>query len=1462
GRMLERAVENPELRISELPLLTAAEEQQLREWNDTAAAYPSGICLHELIEGWVDREPAAVAVSCEGQALTYRELDSAANRLARRLSSLGVGPEVPVAVLVERSLEMVVALLAVLKAGGAYLPLDPGYPADRLTFLLADAGAPVVLAQEGLLPYLPATGARTVPLDGVAAGRGERIPGGPDPSGLAYVIYTSGSTGWPKGTMNAHSGIVNRLLWMQERYGLTPEDRVLQKTPFGFDVSVWELFWPLLTGARLVMARPGGHQDPAYLVRTVRQERITTLHFVPSMLQAFLEAPGVEGCAATLRRVVCSGEALPLELERRFFARLPSVELHNLYGPTEAAVDVTHWTCKREEGRGLVPIGRPVANTEVHVVDRAQKPVPAGVAGELLIGGVQVGRGYLGRPDLTAERFVPDPLSGEPGARLYRTGDLARRLPDGAVDFLGRIDHQVKVRGLRIELGEIESALQEHEAVREAVVLARAVGEGPGAVALVAYVTVRPGVPAPPLAALRQWAGRRLPEYMLPTVLIVLDAMPLSPSGKVDRKALPAPAAPAAGERVPPRTPLEHELAALWSEVLHLPAGSLGVHDSFFALGGSSISGAIVINRLQERLGEIVHVVAIFDAPTVASLAALLAREYPQAVARLWGAASLGEGGGPAAGRKVDAASLAEVRRAIRGLGPLPAALAAEPKNPPAVFVLSPPRSGSTLLRVMLAGHPRLFAPPELELLGFDTLSERRRAFPGRDAFRLEGLVRAVMEALGLPAEEAAAEVERLEAEGASTRLMYRRLQEWIGGRTLVDKTPTYAWDPQALLRAEAGFEAPRYIHLLRHPLGMVRSFEEARIDQIFFQADHPFGRRELAELLWNAAYENTLAFLSGIPRERQHAVRFEDLVRDPEGELRRLCAFLELDYRPEMAEPYQGAPARMTDGLYAESRMLGDVKFHRHGRVDAAVADRWREDRSEESLGEPTRELAWRLGYEVGAPRRWERIAPGAGGPGQPLPLSFSQERLWFLHQLEPESTAYSGPGRVTLSGPVDAAALEASLGEIVRRHAVLRTTFSAVDGQPVQWVSPAGRFGLPQVDLGALPDPEAEARRLAAEDAARPFDLARGPLFRVALLRLGAECHHLLYNLHHIVGDGWSTGVIIREIGAFYTAFFERRAAALPEPPIQYADYAVWQRSWLSGPVLARRLSYWKQRLSGDLPVLRLPVEAPPPGTRPGGARRVLPLAAELRPALEELSRREGVTLFMALLAGFKVFLHRATGLTDLAVGTAVAGRDRPEALGLVGFFVNMLVMRTDLSGGPRFRDVLARVREAAVGAFAHQDLPFEKLVEELGERDRLPFQVAFGLQNAPAERLELPGLTLGFAETSELTPRFDLTVWVMQDASGGLQVSWTYRTDLFTERSVYRMHSHYERLLQSAVRQPEERIHRLEMLTEAERAEREAGEKEAEKRQVEMLLGTRRRGVALPRAETPTDRKGVEG
>jgi amino acid adenylation domain-containing protein len=616
--LLDSIAAGPEQRITELQLLHAEERRRLlHDWNQTAAEYPN-VCIHELFEQQVERTPSATAVIYEGEQVSYIELNKRANQLASHLRGMGVGPDAVVGVLMDRSIEMVVALLAILKAGGAYVPLDPLYPAERLKFMISDAEAKVVLTVEEFATLVPAN-LRTILLDSdyqwLASENDRNINSGVQPHNLVYILHTSGSTGRPKGAMLPHAGIVNCLFWMQERYKLDETDAFLLKTSLNFDPHVWEIFWPLMVGASIVVLRPGGHLDSEYLIETIVKERVTSAYFVPSMLDVFLEAAQLNQ-VSSLRRVISGGEKLAQKAIISFFERLPGVELHHSYGPTETSIAATEWTCERDYPGGVVPMGRPLGNTKLYVLDQWMQPVPFGVAGELYIGGAGVGLGYAGRPDLTAERFLPNPF-GASDERMYRTGDRVRYLVDGNIEFLGRFDDQLKIRGIRVEPAEIEAQIRLCSGVRQATVLARE--DTPGNKRLVAYIVLDGDQVVQP-SGMRRELLQKLPEHMIPSAFVFMDSLPLMPTGKVDRKALPVPdLAERDSECLPLRTPSEGVIAGIWAEVLKLE--TVGRQDHFLELGGRSINAVQVVSRIRQAFQVELSVQSLFENPTLSALA-------------------------------------------------------------------------------------------------------------------------------------------------------------------------------------------------------------------------------------------------------------------------------------------------------------------------------------------------------------------------------------------------------------------------------------------------------------------------------------------------------------------------------------------------------------------------------------------------------------------------------------------------------------------------------------------------------------------------------------------------------------------------------------------------------------------------------------------------------------------------
>ncbi|ACK65882.1 amino acid adenylation domain protein [Rippkaea orientalis PCC 8801] len=983
---LNATVEKPNCLVEKLPLMDQEEYQQLiLEWSGTDADFPPEICLHQLFEAQVKRTPDACAVIHNQEQISYQALDQRANQLARYLQQFEVKPDTKVALYLDPSIELLITILAIWKAGAAYVPISPSMPRERVHFMLCDIQAPVLITKEPFINNDLAFPCQVIRLDADAA----QIDGQPNtpplhqatPDNLAYVIYTSGSTGEPKGVMVPHRGIANTLLRRQEAFPFHQTDRLLLTFSFVFDASIFQLFQPLLSGACLVIPEREHGGDPMRIINAIRRYQITVLGLNPSLLALLVKEQGFEQCDS-VRMMFCGGESVSESLLEKI-NEVTGINVHNMYGPTEASMEATYWTY---EPQMRVSIGRPIKNTRAYVLDEQLQPTPIGVPGELYLGGVGLAWGYLNQPQLTAEKFLPDPFSSVPSRRMYRTGDRCRWLPNGYLEYLGRQDEQVKLNGYRIELQEIEACLQKNTTVRENVVLLRE--DQPGDKRLVGYVVPKNIEQSNP-EELRSYLRSHLPTYMIPSTFVFLESLPRTAGGKVNRRALKAHPLTPSSRRIADwsEQPLEAFLAGLWQEVLGLDG--IGEGENFFELGGNSLRAAILAHKLEETLNEFVYPIVLYDAPTLEKLAHYLRLNYPQSVVRLFGQEAL-KGVESPRSSAITEASITTLRELIRPL-PTRESIPDSPKNPEAIFILSPPRSGSTLLRIMLGGHPALFSPPELQLLNYNTLGERKAALSSeRDNFWLQGTIQALMQIQGWSVEEATEKMQQLETENLSVKGFYRLMQEWLGEVKLVEKTPTYALDLQTLNRAEEDFENALYIHLIRHPSAAIASFEEAKLDVFFppfFKGAHHFTVWQLAELVWTICHQNILDFLTTIPPERKHAVRFEDLVSNPKETMEKVAKFLDLPFHPNMINPYeQDRAAQMTDKIHSMARMLGDVKFHQHGQIKAEAAKRTYGRYPEEKLADVTRQLAGKLGYELYQPLDKSLVSLETRGESSPF--------------------------------------------------------------------------------------------------------------------------------------------------------------------------------------------------------------------------------------------------------------------------------------------------------------------------------------------------------------------------------------------------------------------------------------------------------------------------------------------
>jgi amino acid adenylation domain-containing protein/non-ribosomal peptide synthase protein (TIGR01720 family)/FkbM family methyltransferase len=1387
GGLLRDGGEAP---LRELSLLSAPELHQLLvEWTDATPAAPSESCLHELFAVQAERTPDAVAVVCGDERLTYGELDRRANRIARRLRRRGVASGDLVGLCLERSVRMVEGVLAILKAGGAYVPLDPGYPEDRLAFLLADTRVSALLVEERTAGRLPAAPAAVVCLDAeaaaVAAESGAPLHLWTAPESLAYVIHTSGSTGRPKGAMITHANVTRLFVAAGASFRCFEQDVWTLFHSYAFDFSVWEIWGALLHGGCLVVVPWEVSRSPEAFAGLLAREGVTVLSQTPSAFRQLLPALTEGGEAGSaLRTVIFGGEALEPRtlgswLDRGGRPPLPV----NMYGITETTVHVTYRALGASDlapAAAGSPIGRPLADLRIVLLDRAGDPVPLGVPGEIHVGGAGLMRGYLRRPELTAERLVPDPFAAQPGERLYRTGDLARYRADGELDFLGRIDDQVKIRGFRIEIGEIEATLTSHPGVAESAVLLREVAADDRR--LVAYVAPDP---------------RRAPAA---------------------HRALALQAAGLLKERQLFSLPNGMEIAHLNRAETEFLFEEIFLHHSYLRHGIRVEPGARVFD-----VGANIGLFSLFCAGLAEGVEVFSFEPVPETFEVLQRNAELFG----LAGRQF-AFGLSDRERTE------------ELTHYPHASVISGTRSDPGVVRAfLLRTHAELSEAEIDELLRERLRTERVRCRLRRlsDVMREQGVERIDL----LKVDVEGSEVEVLEGidgeDWPRIGQVVMEVQDIDGRLARVESLLTAQGFTVHAERDEALESTGLY------NVYAVRGGEEGRAAAV------PDLAAEVPEP-WHGT-GRWLASVRELAKRRlpdymvpAHFVALAALPLTAHGKTDRK-ALLRLESgapSPAVLAASSRAPRtpveELLTGIFAEvlrvERTGVDESFFDlggHSLLATQVASRVRETFGVElplralferptaaGLAEAVEELLRQRAASVAPPL--VRVPRGGG-----LPLSFAQERLWFLDQLIPGSPAYNIPLALGLRGRLALPALSAALSGIVARHEALRTTFAAVEGTPVQVIGEA-RVDLPVVDLTALASGrrQDEADRLTLAEARRPFDLAYGPLLRTLIVRLEAERHLALLSVHHIVADGWSMGVLVRELGESYAALLEGRAPALPELPIQYADFAAWQRGWLRGEALEAQLAWWRQRLEGAPGLLHLPADRPRSafqGFR--GAAAPVQLDPGLSQRLAALGRSRGTTLFMVLIAGFQSLLSRLSGQQDILVGSAVANRNRSEIEGLIGFFVNTLVLRGDLGAAPTFAELLAQVRETALGAYANQDLPFEKLVDELKPERSLAhsplFQAMLVLQNAPTGTLALPGLSLEPVEAPQTVAKLDVTLY-LSETSRGLAGSWEYSTDLFDATTAERTVRHLVAMLAALAAAPDAPLSDLPLLTQAER------------------------------------------
>ncbi|WDQ32174.1 amino acid adenylation domain-containing protein [Paenibacillus marchantiae] len=1084
------AIENySEIKLSKINLFDDVGTQTLLEKGGNGKSFPF-IPIHELFEKKVEENPNKIAVVCEDLSISYIVLNQRANKLASGLTKLGIEAGSIVGISMERSIDMVISMLAILKIGAAYLPLDKDYPIDRLSFMINDSGVKLIITKTDTATKFNMLNSEMLYIDTFDWSSmelsNENINKYINPEFTAYVIYTSGSTGKPKGVLIPHRAISNQMQWIQDQFPMFESDKLLQKTSFSFDASVWEFYAPLINGVELVMGAPDIHLDPAAMISEIIKHKISNLQVVPAMLDLLVSQEEFSDCLS-LKRIFVGGEIFISSLAQKVFDKLPNIQLINLYGPSECCINSLFWELDKESTEMKpIPIGRPVASTKMYILDKHMNLAPYGTPGELYIGGIGLANGYLNNSELSNKKFIDNPF--ESNQIIYKTGDLVEYQKDGTVKFIGRVDNQVKLRGFRIELEEIEALLNNHNSVNKAIV--NVMQDNNGIKKLVAYISCDRSNYSE--KELRELLGDKLPEYMLPSAYIYTEAFPLTSNGKIDRKNLPDPEISmlfTSENFIEPKTLTEEIVAGIWCKLLDVD--KVGIENNFFEIGGHSLIATQVVARIRDILKVNIPLRTIFNSPTI------------------------------------------------------------------------------------------------------------------------------------------------------------KKISEVIDS--------------------------------------------------------------------------------------------------------------------------------------YLTNNNLNDNEFN------------------------------------ISAVSREESI-----------PLSFAQQRLWFIEQLEPNSPLYNMIDAIQLEGKLNIDALERAINLLLERHEILRTTFDVKNGIPEQLISQKVQIKLQSTNLNSYSDHEIDekTKELINEEGRTSFNLTKGPLIRASLLILSDEKYILLLTTHHIINDGWSRGIIIREIGEYYRSYIENKTPKLPNLPLQYADFSLWQRKWMKNEVLESQLSYWKNKLDGDLPVLQLPTDYAR-SHRPTfkGALYQSPLSLETKDELNKLSQREGTSLFMTLFASFNVLLNRYTGQEDILIGSAIANRNYNQIENLIGFFVNTLGLRTDLSGDPTFKDLLSRVREISLGAYANQDIPFDKVVEEIQPNRDLShspmFRVMFALQNLPLSDLELTNINLSPITVDNGTSKFDITLSITE-CPDGLIGEWEYSTELFKPDTIERMASQFEFLIGEILENPNQKISEYTLINKYEQAQ----------------------------------------